>query len=154
MWPWLRPGGAGVGATMAWQKIYMTSLEVHHRVPLPQTLTQTGESRSSTQTPLALWGRVMAIHRDYFRPGDPGARPITSSDVTGIARKSYPNSLKTACRKGSAARVPSGPTHCPQCYIKTSYLAQLCYMEGVAGAYVLIVSLQPHDRVHVSASRS
>ena len=82
----------------------------------------------------------MPVHRDYFRPGEPGARPITSRDVTGIARKSYPQSLKLACRKGSAARVPPWPSHCPECYIKTSYLAQLCYMEGVAGAYVLIVS--------------
>ncbi|KAI0746126.1 hypothetical protein C8Q76DRAFT_688977 [Earliella scabrosa] len=80
----------------------------------------------------------MPPRRDYFRPGEPGARPITPREVTGVPRKSYSSALKVACRKGSATRVPPWPSHCPQCHMTTSYLAQLCYMEGVAGAYVFI----------------
>ena len=79
----------------------------------------------------------MLIHRDYFQPSDANARPIFR--VSGPAQKQYSESLKTLCRKGASERVPPTPTHCPRCGGKTGFYAQLCYMQGCAGAYVLIV---------------
>ena len=39
----------------------------------------------------------MPLPRDYFRPGDAGARPVWR--VTGVRQKQYADSLKLLCRK-------------------------------------------------------
>ncbi|KAI0706565.1 hypothetical protein C8Q76DRAFT_800974 [Earliella scabrosa] len=78
----------------------------------------------------------MPLRRDYFRPGEAGARPVWR--VNGARERKYPETLKSLCRHGSSNRLPSPPPVCPRCGRKTNFLAQLCFMEGVAGAYVFI----------------
>ena len=79
----------------------------------------------------------MSIHRDYFRPGEEGARPVYK--LTFSKQKYYPEDVKMLCRKGSSARVPRAPQQCPRCGVEQGFIAQICYMRGVAGAFTLVV---------------
>ena len=81
--------------------------------------------------------KEMPIHRDYYVPGEEGARPIWH--LSYQSEKKYPEDLKTACRKGASSRLPISPDRCPHCDRPTGFWAQLCYMEGVAGAYAFVV---------------
>ncbi|KAI0710772.1 hypothetical protein C8Q76DRAFT_798304 [Earliella scabrosa] len=78
----------------------------------------------------------MPLHRDYFRPEEPGARPVFK--VTAAKQKTYPATVKLMCQKGASERMPQPPTQCPRCAQDTPFFAQICYMPGVAGAYVLV----------------
>ncbi|KAI0745214.1 hypothetical protein C8Q76DRAFT_789633 [Earliella scabrosa] len=82
--------------------------------------------------------RQMTLYRAYFRPGQRGARPLFH--VASIPKKSYPEDVKLLCNKGAAARVPPDPERCPHdgCGVQTLYWKQVCYMEGLAGAYIFI----------------
>ena len=80
----------------------------------------------------------MPPRRDYFRPGEAGARAVMH--VRGQPQDVYPDSVKVLCRKDAASRMPVAPYACPQCGRRTKFFARLCYMIGVAGAYVFVVS--------------
>ncbi|KAI0705699.1 hypothetical protein C8Q76DRAFT_801432 [Earliella scabrosa] len=78
----------------------------------------------------------MPIPRDYYRPGDPEARAVWH--VSHEKERTYHEDVKTVCRKGASSRLPKAPDVCPRCGRSTGFLGQLCYMQGVAGAYALI----------------
>ena len=80
----------------------------------------------------------MPIPRDYYRPGDPEARAVWH--VSHEKERTYHEDVKPVCRKVASSRLPKAPDVCPRCGRSTGFLGQLCYMQGVAGAYALIVS--------------